>query len=73
MRLIVSRVCLPGQVAGMLSPFSRSSALTRLAGKSSSWSLLWQERLHGVPLASQAHSLEPRVSLQAPVWDTAVG
>lgn len=47
----------------------------KLAGKSSSWSLLWQERLPGVPLASpsQGHSLEPRVPLQAPVQDTAVG
>lgn len=63
MRLIISRICLPGRVAGILSPFRKSGAVRRLAGKSSPWTLLWQERLPGVPLASpsQAHSLEPRV------------
>lgn len=56
MRLIIPRVCLPGQVAG---------SVRRLAGKSSPWSLLWQERPPGVPMASpsQAHSLEPRAPL----------
>lgn len=65
-RPIVFRICLPGQVAGVLSPFSKSGAVRRLAGKSSPWSLLWQERLPGVPLASpsQAHSLEPSVPSQ---------
>lgn len=69
MRQIVSRICLPGQVAGMLSPFSRYGAVRRVAGKSSPWSLLWQERLPGIQLASlsQAHSLKSRVPLQASV------
>lgn len=65
MRPIVFRMCLPGQVASMSPPFKKSGAMIRVAGKLSPWSLLWQERLPGVPLASpsQAHSLEPRVPL----------
>lgn len=65
MRPIVSRICLLGQVAGTSAPFNKSGSMIRLDGRLSLWSLLWQERLSGVPLASpsQAHSLEPRVSL----------
>lgn len=72
MRLIVPRVCLPGQVAGMLS-------LQQIwCSEKTSWQVILMEptvagETSWVPLASQAHSLEPRVSLQAPVWDTAVG
>lgn len=69
MRPIVSGIYLLGQVAGMSSPFSKSDAVRSLAVKLSPWSLLWQESLPGVLLASpsQAHSLEPRVPLQATV------